>query len=84
MYSKEWIERTIKEIVRDLNICTKDDLTSSQTDIPAGSEVSFNLDTAHADFTSPPPDGTDSGFGFGHNDISDAYDMDTPGIFLPT
>ena len=60
--TRDWIKRTIKEVVKELNICTTDDLTRSQTGTPAGSDVSFNLNTAHADFTSPPPDGTDPGF----------------------
>ena len=71
MYSKDWVKDTIKEtireIVREIPICREG------TGTPTGSEVSFHLDTAHADVTFP----TDFGFG------PDAYDMDT-GIFLPT
>ena len=79
--TKETIKTIITEIIKEEGICTTDDLTRSQTGTASGSEVSFNFDTVPTDFTSLSPDGTDSGFGFGHNDIIDA----DPGMdFLPT
>ena len=66
--SEKWIKDTVKEtfqeIVKELPICREG----------TGSEVSFNLDTADANGTFPPPERTDSDFGFGPDADPGIYD----------
>lgn len=85
MPTKEWIQEIIEKTVKEFPVCREG--TGSQNGTPGGSDVSFNIETSHANITSLPPDGTDAGFGFGQNESINTdpgiYAMDTAFAFVP-